>query len=109
LSALQRGEGDAGRLLHDSAQYDEIQKSIHGIRKSVADLRAGPMLQSDDAYAGWNLSLAALIRQVDDMNSNPALNTSEAYDSLTGMAKELRDAVRDFRTHPEKYVRMKLF
>ncbi len=109
LSALQSGQGDAGRMLHDSSQYDELQKSIHGIRQSVANLRTSPMLQSDDAYAGWNRSLAALIRQVDDMNSNPALNTSETYDSLTGMAKELRDSVRDFRTHPEKYIRMKLF
>ena len=75
----------------------------------MANLRTSPMLQSDDAYAGWNRSLAVLIRQVDDMNSNPALNTSETYDSLTGMAKELRDSVRDFRTHPEKYIRMKLF
>lgn len=109
LSALQSGQGDMGRMLRDSAQYDGLQKTLHGIRQSVADLRASPMLQSDDAYAAWNRSLAALIQQVDDMNANPALNTSDAYDSLTGMAEELRDSMRDFRTHPEKYVRMKLF
>ena len=109
LAGLQSGRGDAGRMLRDSAQYEELRKSLDGIRQSVADLRAGPMLRSDDAYAGWNRSVAALIQQVDDMNSNPAFNTSEAYDSLTGMAKELRDSVRDFRTHPEKYLRMKVF
>jgi phospholipid/cholesterol/gamma-HCH transport system substrate-binding protein len=109
LAALQAGQGDAGRLLRDSAQYEELLDTIRGIHKSVADLRAGPMLQSSDAYRSWNRSLAALIQQVDDINSNPAFNTPEAYDSLTGAAQELRDSVRDFRTHPEKYLRMKLF
>jgi phospholipid/cholesterol/gamma-HCH transport system substrate-binding protein len=109
LSALQSGQGDAGRLLRDSAQYDELQQTLRGIRQSAADLRAAPMLRSDEAYAGWTRSLAALIRQVDDLNSDPAFNTSEAYDSLAGMAQELRESVRDFRTHPEKYLRMKVF
>lgn len=109
LASLQSGQGNAGRLLRQGSQYDGLQAALRGIRQSVAALRAGPMLQSGDAYADWNRSLAALIQQVDDVNSSPAFNTSEAYDSLAGVAQGMRDSVRDLRTHPEKYVRMKLF
>ena len=109
LASLQSGRGNAGRLLREGSRYDGLQAALRGIRESVAALRNGPMLQSGDAYADWNRRLAALIQQVDDIDSSPAFNTSEAYDSLAGMAQELRDSVRDFRTHPEKYVRLKLF
>ena len=109
LARMQAGQGGAGLFLRDSAQYVELQKSIRGIRQSVADLHAEPMMQSSEMYADWNRRLALTIQQVDDMNSNPAFNTSEAYDSLSGMAKDLRDTLRDFRSHPEKFLRIKLF
>jgi hypothetical protein len=64
------------------------------------------MIQSADAYAGWNRGLAALTRQVDDINSTPAFTTSAPYESLSGAAREVRDWVRDFRTHPGKFLRM---
>jgi hypothetical protein len=67
------------------------------------------MMQQDDVYAGWNRSLAALIRQVDDFNSTPVFNTSVTYDNLSGAARELRDSMREFRTHPEKFLRIKVF
>jgi len=109
LASLQSGQGNAARLLRDPAQYEGLRATLGRLRQSVAALRSGAMMQSGDAYAAWNSSLIALIRQVDDFDSNPAFSTSEAYDSLAGAALGLRDSLRDFRTHPEKYVRMKLF
>jgi len=109
LAALQSGQGGAGRLLHDGAQYENLRATLDGVRRSVAALHAGPMMQSGAAYAGWNRSLAVLIRQVDDFNSTPALNTAATYESLSGAARELRDSVREFRTHPEKFLRLKVF
>jgi phospholipid/cholesterol/gamma-HCH transport system substrate-binding protein len=109
LARLQSGQGDAGRLLRDPAQYEDLRKSLGGIRKSVADLRASPMMKSDDLYTGWNRSVAVLIQQVDEMNANAAFNTSEAHESLAGMAKEMGNMVREFRSHPEKFLRLKMF
>ncbi len=109
LAALQDGQGGAGRLLRDGAQYDALRDTLGGIRQSIAVLHARPMMQSSDAYAEWNRSLAALIRQVDDFNSTPALTTSATYESLEGTAREMRDSMHEFRTHPEKFLRMKLF
>jgi phospholipid/cholesterol/gamma-HCH transport system substrate-binding protein len=109
LAALQSGQGDAGRFLRDGAQYEKLRATLRGVRESVAALRASAMMQSDEAYTGWNRSLIALVQQVDDIDSSPAFNTSEAYDSLSGGARELRDSVREFRTHPEKFLRLKIF
>ena len=104
LAALQ-----SGRLLRDPAQYEKLRTTLGGIRRSAAALHAGPMMQSDEAYAGWNRSLAALIQRVDDFSSTPGFNTPATYESLTGAARELRDSVREFRTHPEKFLRLKVF
>jgi phospholipid/cholesterol/gamma-HCH transport system substrate-binding protein len=109
LARLQSGQGSAGHFLRDTTQYDEWQKAIIGIRKTVADLRATPWIQSDEQYVAWNRSLAALIAQVDEFNSNPAFITSEAYDRINGMARELAKSLRDFRAHPERFLRMKMF
>jgi len=109
LAALQAGQGGVGRLLRDGAQYDALRDTLSGMRKSIASLHAGPMMQSGDAYADWNRTLATLIRQVDDFNSTPALTTSATYESLEGTARELRDSMKEFRTHPEKFLRIKLF
>jgi len=109
LAALQSGKGGAGRFLRDGAQYETLRDTLGSVRRSVAALHAGPMMQQDDVYAGWNRSLAALIRQVDDFNSTPVFNTSVTYDNLSGAARELRDSMREFRTHPEKFLRIKVF
>jgi len=100
---------ESGKLLRDPAQYDSLRASVAHVSQSVAALRTGALMQSGDAYAGWNRSLTALIRQVDDFDSSPALNNSAAYESLTGMTRELGEAMREIRTHPEKFVRMTLF
>jgi phospholipid/cholesterol/gamma-HCH transport system substrate-binding protein len=109
LAALQSGQGGAGRFLRDGAQYDNLRAALRGVRQSVAALHTGPMMRPDDVYAGWNRGLAALIQRVDDIDSTPAFNTSDTYDSLSGTAQQLRDSVREFRTHPEKFLRLKVF
>jgi len=45
---------------------------------------------------------------VDSLNRSPLLVTSDVYDNLSGAAKEMRDAIRDFREHPQKYLRLNL-
>ena len=109
LAALQSGQGGAGRFLRDGARYEKLRATLGRVRRSVETLHAGPMMQTDDAYAGWNRSLAALIRQVDDFDSTRAFTTPATYESLSGAALELRDSVREFRTHPEEFLRMKVF
>ena len=109
LARLESGQGADGHFLRDSAQYQEWQSKIADFRKSSADLRAQPMMQSDDQYAAWNRNLDSMIQRVDDLNANPLLNRTDLYESMAGAALEMQKTVRDFREHPQKYLRLKIF
>jgi phospholipid/cholesterol/gamma-HCH transport system substrate-binding protein len=109
LAGLQSGQGTAGQLLRDSAQYDSSLKQVRDLRDSIAQVRAGVWMQSDQMYKDWNRTLVSFIQQMDRMNADPLLNSTAVYESLTGMANEARETARDFRQDPKKYLRLKLF
>jgi phospholipid/cholesterol/gamma-HCH transport system substrate-binding protein len=109
LARLQSGQGSAGQLLRDSAQYDKLRSEMGDLRRSMADLRAAEPMRSDSLYADWNRRALSLIESVDAFNRSPAMTTSQVYDNFNGVARELQDTVRDFRQNPRKYMRMKLF
>jgi phospholipid/cholesterol/gamma-HCH transport system substrate-binding protein len=109
LSRLESGQGAAGEFLHDPAQFESLRKELSDLRKSIADLRGGSFVASDQAYVGWNRTAASLIKNVEDLNADPLFSTSDLYESLAGPAKEIRDMVKDFRQNPRKYLRLKMF
>jgi len=109
LARLQSGQGSAGQFLRDSAQYDKLRSDMEDLRRSIADLRAAEFVRSDSLYADWNRRVLSLIESVDAFNRGPAMTTTQAYDNLNGLARELRDTVRDFRQNPRKYMRIKVF
>ena len=109
VAKIQSGQGPAGQMLRDSAQYDQLLSAAQGFRRSVETLGAGSLFQSDSAYANVNQMLIGLIEKVDELNRNPQLTTTVVYDNLNGSFKELRDTLRDFRTNPRKYLRLKVF
>jgi phospholipid/cholesterol/gamma-HCH transport system substrate-binding protein len=87
LAQLESGQGDFGRLLRDSGQYDQLLASVRDLHKSVAVLRGGPLLQSEATYNEWNQRLARWIQGVDELNSNPMLLTPAVYENLSGKAR----------------------
>jgi hypothetical protein len=66
-------------------------------------------MQSDRLYVEWNRSVMSLIQSVDEMNASPLFGTSQMYDNLNGFAREWRDTARDFREHPGRFLRLKVF
>ncbi len=109
LAALQSGQGTGGQLLRDSAQYESSLKQVRDLRDSISQVRASVWMQSDEMYKDWNRTLVSYIQRMDRVNEDPLLNSTAVYESLTGMASEARDSVRDFRQDPKKYLRLKLF
>jgi hypothetical protein len=104
LARLQSGQGSAGQLLRDSAQYEKLRSDIEDLRRSIADLRAAQFMRSDDLYADWNRRVQALIDGVDAFNRGPGMATTQAYDNLNGFAHaNYRTTMRDFRQNPRKY------
>jgi phospholipid/cholesterol/gamma-HCH transport system substrate-binding protein len=109
LARIQSGQGALGQFLRDDAQYLQLRNSVAEVRKSMAGLRGGAFMTSDQQYQDWNRSVQSMIRMVDEFAANPMLATTATYDNLNGMAKELRSTVKDFRENPRKYLRLKVF
>jgi phospholipid/cholesterol/gamma-HCH transport system substrate-binding protein len=109
LARLDSGQGAGGQLLHDPAQFEGLRKELSDLRKSIADLRGSSFATSDEAYVGWNRTVASLLQIVGEMNANPLFSASDMYDSLAGPAKQMRDTIKDFRQNPQKFLRLKIF
>ncbi|MGA8577183.1 MAG: hypothetical protein WB579_00770, partial [Bryobacteraceae bacterium] len=95
--------------LRDTGQYQQFLDAASGLRKSVANLRAGQLFQSDELYLDWTRRLAGLVQTVDDFNVGPEFTSSLLYDNLTGMTRAMAATLRDFHQNPEKYLRAKVF
>jgi phospholipid/cholesterol/gamma-HCH transport system substrate-binding protein len=109
LALIQSGQGPLGQLLRDDAQYAQLRDSIAGIRTLAQQLRTGPLLASEQQHEDWSRMVQQWIRMVDDFAANPMMNGTSTYENLTGMALDLQSGLKEFREHPEKYLRMKMF
>ena len=109
LAQLQAGQGNAGKLLISPEQYEQLRASLAQLRGTLTDLQKQPMLNSDQAYQDWNRVLGNLIQQVDAFNATPLLITPSSYENLNGAVKELQEGLKEFREHPSKFLRLKLF
>ena len=109
LQEIESGQGQLGRLLHDDAQYAQLRDQMMTFQHSIAGIRSNALLASDQMYRDWSRHLTLLIRSVDEANANPLFSSSEMYDNLAGSAKEARDALREFRQNPSKFLRIKVF
>jgi phospholipid/cholesterol/gamma-HCH transport system substrate-binding protein len=109
LADLQAGQNPGGRFLRDPAEYDSFRQAAVDLRRSIAGWRGSDLVASDRLYTDWNSRIASLIRAVDEFNAGPALSSSQLYDSLNGAAKELGETLRDLRSDPQKFLRIKVF
>lgn len=109
LGRIQAGQGPLGRMLREDGQYNYYRDQAAGLRRSIADFRAQKFLASDELYSEWERNLGAFIRKVDEVNTSRMFSSSMDYDNLTGLARQLRDTLRDLRHDPKKYLRIQLF
>jgi len=109
LARLQAGQGSAGQFLRDNAQYDQMHAQLGNLRKSIEGVRGGAFMTSTTNHEAWERAVTMLIRQVDEFNASPLMTRSDAVESLTGMARELQVTVKEFRSDPKKFLRMRLF
>jgi len=119
LAAIQRGEGQAGRLYASDDQYNQILAKVRDLRKSIADFRAqmaktGASLQDDEAYRKLTRTLSDMDRSLAALNRGEGqfgqlLTSPQLYESLAGSLNNLDAFLRDFRSNPRKYLRTKIF
>ena len=94
-------------------------RDLRDLRGSIANLSAGngqfgAALSRDDAYR----HAFEMLRATDDLISGfnagkgrigELLRDPRLYESLNGSLRSLEELLRDFREHPQKYLRYQLF
>ncbi len=117
LQAVQRGEGVAGRAYASDEQYNTILNLVKSIRKSIAEFRASmaktaPGLRDQETYQ----NIARMLESTDNMlaalnrgegKAGELLTTPQTYESLVGSLQSLEATLKDFRSNPKKYLRIK--
>jgi phospholipid/cholesterol/gamma-HCH transport system substrate-binding protein len=125
LQDLQAGQGTAGKLLKDPALYNDTQKTISDadnvvkqLNQLAADLNAGKgsagkLLKSDELHHQLLVTLGKVDTVIDKMSAGQGtigqlLVNQQLYDNLNGSTRELQGLLKDFRTNPKKFLRIKL-
>lgn len=109
LAIMQSGHGSIGPMLRDTAEYESLMKTVKDLRTTVSGIGAGPFMRSDELYAGWSRTVAGFVQTIDRFNATPLMERTDVYESLNGMARDLASSLNDFRAHPQKYLRLKVF
>jgi ABC-type transporter Mla subunit MlaD len=119
LAAIQRGEGANGRLFASDQQYDDFLRTLRALRASLQDIRAGKgalgsFVSDDTQYRNLRRLLAQTDAMIASLNSGESragqlLINAQLYESLVGSLNGLSEMLRDFREHPQKYLRYKAF
>lgn len=115
---LQAGKGTAGKLLKDEALYDETRKSLAGIHKVIDDLNAGKgtagkLLKSEELHDQLKATIGRVDLMIDKINSGQGtvgqlLVNRQLYDNLNGATAEMNQLMKDIRSNPKKFLRIKL-
>jgi phospholipid/cholesterol/gamma-HCH transport system substrate-binding protein len=119
LASLERGEGSAGALLASDRQYQDLVRDARNIRDSLEKLSAGQgaagaLLESDAGYEKIHGLLERTDALAASLNAGEGqmgrlLTSPQVYESLNGSLHDVEESLRDFREHPEKYLRYQPF
>jgi phospholipid/cholesterol/gamma-HCH transport system substrate-binding protein len=118
LDGLNKGEGTAGKLLKDPALADETTGAVKDFRKLLAQINdpkgdVGKLLTTDELHVELKASMDRLDSIMDKMNGGQGtigqlLVNPQLYESLDGSTRELQGLLKDFRSNPKKFLRIKL-
>lgn len=119
LESIERGEGARGRLFADDRQYQDLVRDVRGIRDSLDKLQsgqgaAGALLASDAAYDRTAKALKRMDTLLAGLNAGEGelghlIRNPQPYESLNGSLHSLEETLRDFREHPQKYLRYQVW
>jgi phospholipid/cholesterol/gamma-HCH transport system substrate-binding protein len=118
LEGIEQGRGTAGKLLRDPAVFDELQKNLLTMRAILDDIQAGKgsagkLLKSNELHD----QIASLVKNIDTtvvkLNQGQGtlgqlLVNPQLYESLNMTTRDLDLLLKDFRSNPKKFLRIKL-
>jgi phospholipid/cholesterol/gamma-HCH transport system substrate-binding protein len=114
---LQDLQGTAGQFLKNPELYKEAQASVAQVRQLLDNLNAGQgtagkLLKDDAAYHQIQSILGQVDTTLGRMNAGQGtmgqlLVNPQLYDSMRGLSTELQGLVKDVRSNPKKFLRLK--
>ncbi len=118
MDGLQKGEGTAGKLLKDPALYDDTRATIADVRKLLQGINdgqgdVGKLLKSDELHTELKATMGRLDTLLDKVNNGQGtlgqlLVNPSLYQSLDSTTREINGLMKDFRSNPKKFLRIKL-
>jgi|SRR5579872_3078521 len=118
LAELAQGHGTAGKLLKDEALYGELRGATERFNQLMGDLQAGKgtagkLLKDEALYNQINQLIAKLDTTIDKVNSGQGtlgqlMVNPKLYETLNGATAELHGLIKDMRSNPKKFLRIKL-
>jgi len=118
VAGVESGKGTLGMLLNDPAMYQNATRILGESNKLIDNLNAGQgtlgkLLRDEALYKQLNTTLAKVDNTVDRVNTGQGtlgqlLVNRALYDSLNGVTTETRQLIKDIRSDPRKFLRIKL-
>jgi phospholipid/cholesterol/gamma-HCH transport system substrate-binding protein len=118
LADVQSGKGTLGMFLRDPALYQNANRVIVDAHKIVEGIHAGQgtlgkFLKDEAVYRRVDATLGKVEDAVDRINSGQGtmgqLMVNRAlYDSMNGLSRETQQLIKDIRSDPRKFLRIKL-
>lgn len=109
LAEIQAGRGPTGKLMRDPAGYDDLRKQLADVRTQLQQIGDTEFIKSDTLYRQWNANLASASRGLDAFNAGAMMTTVQPYESLLGLTQDFGATLKDFRSNPKKFLRLKIF
>lgn len=118
LDDLQGQKGSLGKLIYDPAFYNNanafltkgnaVLSNVEAGKGTIGQLYANPALYNNLSEASANLR-----KLTGDMDQGQGtfgkfFTDPQLYDNLTGLSGDLRLLIGDFRSHPKRYLRVKV-
>ncbi len=118
LAQVQQGKGTLGKTMYDPQLYDEARAAITDAKQLLDNLKAGKgtagKLLNDDEIANQLTLIAQKVNTaIDKIDSGQGtigqlMVNPQLYDALTGATREVNALVKEVRTNPKKFLRIKL-
>ena len=118
VAGVQAGRGTLGMMINDAALYQNASGVLTGARQLVDNANAGQgtlgkLLRDEAVYNQLRATLVKVDGTVDRLNSGQGtlgqlLVNRALYDNASGMTAEAKALIRDIRSNPAKFLRIKL-
>jgi phospholipid/cholesterol/gamma-HCH transport system substrate-binding protein len=111
-------KGTIGKLMYDTALYDQVKDTVGNANAVLSDVRAGKgslgkLANDDELYnrlrdTGTNLANATAKLNDNTTTAGKLFSDPKLYDNLSGLTGDLRLLIGDFRQNPKKYLHFKV-